>query len=79
MTEEKPKCMAWLDEHGRCDLDPDHFPETPHLLVNGIRGEWCKTIWPFEEDDPDVVRYLAEAQAYEDEDNRRMAAKAAES
>lgn len=73
MSEQKPVCLAWLDEHGQCDLDAGHYPETRHLLVNTIRGEWCKTIWPFDEDDPDVRRYIAAGEAAIEEDNRQMA------
>ena len=69
-------CQEWLEEHGRCDLDQGHFPDTPHLLVTALQGTWAKTVWPFPEDDADVRRYLAVAQAYEEEDDRRMAAKA---
>lgn len=67
-------CQEWLEENGRCDLDAGHYPETLHLLVTGDRGIWWKVIWPLDEKDPDVERYLAVADAYEEEDNRRLAA-----
>lgn len=74
-------CTARVEGVGRCDLKAGHYPATLHLLVNpadDADGEWSKTIWPFGEDDIDVQRYLAVAQAYEDEDNRRMAVRGQE-
>lgn len=64
-------------EYGRCDLAVNHYPATLHLLVNITgQGIWSKITWPFDEQDPDVKRYLAIADAYEEEDNRRLAAQA---
>lgn len=70
---EDGSCEEWLEEHGQCDLKAGHYPETHHLLVNMDHGVCWKVTWPFDEDDPDVKRYHAIAQAYEDEDNRRLA------
>ncbi len=67
-------CTEWLDEHGRCDLDAGHYPETRHLLVDPMSGIWAKVEWPFEQSDADVQRYIAVSDAYEAEDNRQMAA-----
>jgi hypothetical protein len=68
--------MERLEEQGRCDLDVGH--DLPHLLVNVDHDIYWKATWPIEDDDADVVRYLAIAGAYEDEDNRRMAARGQE-
>lgn len=70
-------CEEYLEESGQCDLEEGHFPETLHLLVTGDRGIWWKVIWPLAADDPDVERYMAVADAYEAEDNRRLAAQRA--
>ncbi len=67
-------CQEWLEEHGRCDLEAGHYPKMPHLLVTCDRGICWKVTWPFDDQDPDVKRYMAEADAYEAEDNRQMAA-----
>lgn len=71
-------CEEWLEENGRCDLDEGHFPETLHLLINIDHGIYWKVTWPIEEDDPDVKRYIAVSDAYEEEDNRKMAERAAQ-
>ncbi len=76
MSEEKENCEEWLEEHGRCDLEAGHYPETPHLLVTCDRGICWKVTWPFDEQDPDVKRWKAVADAYEEQDNRELAARA---
>jgi hypothetical protein len=76
MTDEQD-CTEWLEDNGQCDLEAGHFPEMRHLLINIDHGIYWKVVWPIDDSDPDVKRYLAVAQAYEDEDNRQLAEQAA--